>query len=298
VQPAPDARMEVAVEGSADVPAPKHLSFDNFARQTRCIEVFNRGVIPFHFDVSVSDPWIMLSSASFNVAKEMRIDVSIDWTKAPMGESEGEITITQQNGPAVKVRVEAFHPNVPSRESLEGFVESDGYVSIEAEHYSHTANVDEVHWDRIPDYGATLSGMSVFPVTTASVVDSNDRATLEYRMYLFASGAYDLQAILGPTLNFVPGRGLRFAVWFDDQPPQIIDALEHNSDSDWAKSVSDGMRRVETKLHVEQPGYHTLKIGMVDPGIVLEKLVVSVGGLKSSYLGPPESFRGTTMHAQ
>src|SRR6202051_2955212 len=99
-------------------------------------------------------------------------------------------------------------------------------------------------------------------------------------MYLFESGSYDVQAILGPTLNVVPGRGLRFAVWFDDQQPLIVDALEHNSDSDWSKAVSDSVRRVETRLNVAQPGYHTLKIGMVDPGVVLEKLVVSHGTLK------------------
>jgi hypothetical protein len=103
-----------------------------------------------------------------------------------------------------------------------------------------------------------------------------------------------LQAILGPSLNFVPGRGLRFAVSFDDRPPQIVDALERNTVSDWSRAVSNGVRRVEVKLNLDQPGYHTLKIGMVDPGIVLEKLIVSSGQLKPSYLGPPESYRLAT----
>jgi hypothetical protein len=30
---------------------------------------------------------------------------------------------------------------------------------------------------------------------------------------------------------------------------------------------------------------------MIDPGVVLEKLVISSRQLQSSYLGPPESYR-------
>jgi hypothetical protein len=38
------------------------------------------------------------------------------------------------------------------------------------------------------------------------------------------------------------------------------------------------------------PGEHILKYWMVDPGVVLQKLVISHGDLPPSYLGPPESF--------
>jgi len=140
--------------------------------------------------------------------------------------------------------------------------------------------------------------MTIFPVTAASVAPPENAPLLEYRMYLFHSGRADIRCILAPTLNFVPGRGLRFALSFDDQPPQIIDALAHNSSEDWSEAVKDSVRTVRTGFTLEKPGYHTLKVWMVDPGIVLQKIVVDFGGLQDSYLGPPESFRGGAATAQ
>ena len=292
VQPLAEPRMGVDMEGSGSPLGPSRLSFDNYQRQNRYIDIFNRGVGSFHFEAKASEPWIQLNSRAGDVSKHQRVMVSVDWEKAPGGRAEGEVTISQAGGSTVKIQIEAFRPQLPVRDSLEGFVEGDGYVSIEAEHFTKATSAGEVQWDRVPEYGATLSGMTVFPVTAKSVLPPNPTAVLEYRMYLFDSGTFNLETVIGPTLNFVPGRGLRFTVAIDDQQPQVIDALEHNSDKDWARTVSDSVRRVESTLTIDHPGYHTLKIGVVDPGLVLEKLVLSAGPLKPSYLGPPESFRG------
>jgi hypothetical protein len=114
-------------------------------------------------------------------------------------------------------------------------------------------------------------------------------------MYLFHPGSIEVEAIVAPTLNFVPGRGLRFAVSFDDQPPQIVNILPANFDArngnrDWENSVRDSVRKIKSIHTVSDVGYHTLKVWMVDPAVVLQKLVVNTGGVRPSYLGPPESY--------
>jgi hypothetical protein len=287
--------MGVAIEGSSVAwpgnPAPAVLpTFDSFNQPRHFVDVFNRGRAPFEFTATGSAPWIVLSATRGSVNKELRLWVSVDWEKIPPGPNKGAVTIEGAGAVPIAVAVDVFYPNRPSRAELQGFVEASGYVSIEAEHYTRKIGAGPVTWQRIPDYGRTLSAMSIFPVTAESVMPPVKSPFLEYRMYLFDAGPVEVEAILAPTLNFSPGRGLRYAISFDDEPPQIVDALAHNAQSDWETSVKDSVRKVRSTHALALPGAHTLKFWMVDPGIVLEKLIVDLGGVKPSYLGPPESF--------
>jgi hypothetical protein len=95
----------------------------------------------------------------------------------------------------------------------------------------------------------------------------------------------------------VPGRGLRFAVSFDDEAPQVVTLVPgnysaQNGNRDWEKSVADNARYARSMHTLVKSGRHTLKFWMVDPGVVLQKIVVDLGGVKQSYLGPPESYHG------
>jgi hypothetical protein len=115
-------------------------------------------------------------------------------------------------------------------------------------------------------------------------------------MYLFHAGEVKVECRMAPTLNFAAGRGLRFGLSFDDGLPQIITAVPENytagdASYDWQITVGDNIRKVLAKFDLGAAGQHTLKFWMVDPGVVLEKIVVDCGGVKPGYLGPPESFR-------
>ncbi|MDZ7260662.1 MAG: glycosyl hydrolase 115 family protein [candidate division KSB1 bacterium] len=294
------ADLGVAIEGSESawpgaLEEPMLPEFSVFNPEHRYIEVFNRGQTPFKFSATTSAPWIRLSTTKGTVTKELRLWVSIDWKKAPAGVANGSVKITGPKGKEVTIKISSFNPSEPTKASLDGFVEANGYVSIEAEHYTKKVDAGPVRWEKIEDYGRTLSSMTIFPVTARSVTPPENSPCLEYKMYLFHTGTVEVEAIVAPTLNFVPGRGLRYAVSFDDQPPQIITIVPQHfkaqdGNRDWEESVKDSVRKIKSTHTLSEMGYHTLKVWMVDPGVVLQKIVVNTGGVKPSYLGPPESF--------
>ena len=73
-------------------------------------------------------------------------------------------------------------------------------------------------------------------------------------------------------------------------PTTIVAAASPRNGNEWEKNVMDEARIVSAKVQIPSTGYHTLKVWMVDPGITLQKIFMDLGGLKPSYLGPPESY--------
>ncbi len=264
-------------------------TIDSISDKTRTLTLFDRGKTPVDYTVQTSAPWIVASDKGGRVGIiQQKVALHVDWSKLPAGSdsAEGTVTVTSGEGRPMQYELRALRLPV-ARGDAQGFVEGDGYVAIEAAHTSSRTADGDTHWEELPGYGATLSAMTIFPVTAES--NTNSKAALQYKMYLYDTGDFELQATLAPTLNFVPGRGLRFAVSVDDGPRTVVDELEHNTQQDWEKAVSDGVRLVQLPLAIATPGYHTLKIWAVDPGVVLERVVLSHGPLKPSYLGPPES---------
>ena len=52
---------------------------------------------------------------------------------------------------------------------------------------------------------------------------------------------------LAPTQKFQPGPGLRFAVSFDDEAPQVVNVHADESQAAWERSVADGVTRLTTR---------------------------------------------------
>ena len=170
------------------------------------------------------------------------------------------------------------------------FYEKNGYVSIESEHFSKSTATNGLNWEIIPGIGRTASGVGIFPVTAASQNLSNNNPQLQYEIYTYDSGVVKINTYFSPTLDFHNTGGLKCAVSIDEEPPQIININEgQNSNAFWGKWVADNIIIKTTKHTITHSGKHIIKYGMIDSGIILQKIVADLGGLQPSYLGPVET---------
>jgi len=172
------------------------------------------------------------------------------------------------------------------------FVESDGYVSIEAEDFSRAVNSDRISWQVIPYLGKTKSAITTTPPNVYP--KENEHVYVEYDIEFATTGEFDIQLLFSPTLNYNANKGLRYTIAFDDAAPQLINLNGHYK-GELGRWQSEHIINSATKHKIESVGKHTLRFSAKEAGLVLQKILINTGGLKPSYLGAPESKISTRM---
>ncbi|KAL5314469.1 hypothetical protein ACEPPN_017109 [Leptodophora sp. 'Broadleaf-Isolate-01'] len=288
-------------------------SMDPYGPKTRWIDMFARGVAGCQWTLSPWAPYVVLSTttgyAGGDNGTDTRVYVSIDWAKAPAAPNTTTVNINvtsscskgwgNYNAPLIQVPVSNLA--VPS--DFTGFVESDKHIAIEAEHSSRNTAVKGVSYITLPSYGRTLSGVTMMPVLAPSQ-PAGTGPVLEYDIYTFTNTSVaNVTLLLSPSLNQNGGeRPLKYGIAFDSETPQVLQFVGNwtggGSPPGWLGAVSDSVwgmaasgNTTTTKHNLSKTGKHTLKIWAVEPGVVIQKIIIDFGGVRNSYLGPPESFR-------
>jgi hypothetical protein len=170
-------------------------------------------------------------------------------------------------------------------------MESNGFVSIEAAHFTRNISSSDLKWKEIKGLGRTYSGMKVFPVYSAPKIPGKNSPCLEYDVFLFHGEKVNVNLFLSPTLDYFNDGGTKLAVSFDDEEPVILSMNKIDKLRTWEGWVSNNINLLKWTCQLTKTGKHTLKVWMVDQGVVLQKITIDGGGLKPSYLGPTESKR-------
>ncbi|WP_405960485.1 glycosyl hydrolase 115 family protein [Streptomyces sp. NBC_00024] len=268
-------------------------------RPQQYVEIFNRGRTPFSYRIESSAPWLVVERSRGRVEEQVRVGVRVDWGRVPAGGAQASLTVSGA-GASVTVKAVAQKPSAREARKLRGFVEAGGYVAIDAEHYARAVGSADgrVRWRRIERIGRTGAGVTPWPVTAARQTPGGVGPRLEYEVsVLSAVDEVTVWAYVSPRNPAPATGGLRYAVSFGSGAPQVVDINAATGADDglmnkqWARNTSDNVNRTATRHAIAGPGVHRLTFWMVDPTVVLQRLVIDTGGLTPTYLGPLESRR-------
>ena len=252
----------------------------------RFVDLFNKGKGTIDWKATASEPWVTLSRAEGRFETEQRVWIHIDWNRVPKGQTVKASVHFVTSGGNKRIVVPVFNP-ATSPDKVTGFVESHGYVCMEAEHFSRRRNAKTARWDIVKGLGRSGDSVTVFPPTVASQTEveaiRQHSPVLEYDMHVFTPGEASLEIQCLPTQPINSEHGVRLAVSLDEAEPRIVEKAASGG-------VIENVRRFTETLDIPKPGPHVLKIWMVDPGVVVDRMVLYTQSPKDSYLGPPESY--------
>lgn len=196
-------------------------------------------------------------------------------------------------------------------------VESEEY-GIAAYNYDRNIPSGKTSWILLPDLGRGEGCMGCNDVMADSDL-SGKGPRLEYKLATDKDG--DLTVAIGilPTQDVNPARGLRLGVVLDNGELQILDARKglHDEFKEYTEAnlavsnvlkplperskltlsglgmrmrteVFDNQRWLDVTFNDVPAGKHVLKLVMIDPEVVVERLVINPDNNVYSYFGPPE----------
>jgi hypothetical protein len=270
--------------------------------ELRYFDIFARSRGTFSYRVRTNATYVQVSNRAGTISSsdkqpDGRCVITVDWRKVPTGVSNVEIVVSHTAygvGDSYTLILPLNKTRI--KPGFKGHVESNGVISIEAEHHTQAQPEDDLSYITIPGYGRTLSGVKLWPAT-ASFQTPESAPSLKYPFYSFSqTQSPKLIVYLGSTLNHDPSRPLRYAFSIDGREPQIIQPVPDTSMGSepvgWGATVRrDGwISSVDIGGKIEQ-GRHELTVWLLEPGIIVQKLALDLGGVRASALGPPESFR-------
>lgn len=281
------------------------MSIDRYSPiSDRYVDVASGGPASFSWNVSSNATWVSISTEGGDISpdnNEARVYLSVnDWSAIEAYTAAQLTFIATSEGVdplAVNLTFIAYNPGVPA-DGFAGFVEGSGVVSIEAPHTARNTPVEDITWKEIPQYGRTFSGMTPWPRTDLNFT-AGSGPSLEYDFYTFSNTtSMNVTVFLTPIWNTQgPNNPVSYGLQLDDGDIDIVKYVPYAEKSGgrptaWegvdgfvANSIISGISSFEAG----SPGVHTLKLWMTQPTVVVQKIVIDLGGQLPSYLGPPES---------
>ncbi|WP_245117900.1 glycosyl hydrolase 115 family protein [Hymenobacter volaticus] len=273
-------------------------TFYPWGPQTYFVDVFLSGRQAVAWQAKTSAKWLVISAKKGRLTsamgqKEQRLQVGIDWSKAPKrGGLVGKITF-KGAGKTLQVTVHAAPAMSAELQAYEGFVESNGYVSMFAGNYSRKTDKPASSWAPVADLGSTGKAVQAQPLQAVPLTDTanvqQSAPVVEYDFYMLTAAAPEVTVFTLPTHEITRLTRLRYGIALDNGPIKIVDFKTVGRSEEWKQNVLRNNAQRKVKEPLITPGRHTLKLYLIDPGVTLDRITINLGGLQQAYGTIPET---------
>ncbi|WOO38254.1 glycosyl hydrolase 115 family protein [Anaerocolumna sp. AGMB13020] len=273
-----------------------HMRFQDFLRPDRdcfTLDIACGSEGPVWYRILSDCPWLRFSKTSGETCLKDTITVTVERSLLK-GKEEGIFYVEGNDNARVIISVEAEQPDLSRYEPMT-FLEYDGYIAMEADHYYNKGSVKGADFIRLAPYGRTGTAMKVYPAD-ADFLKAQERPWLEYRFVAGNDGIYEACFYLAPSTP-VDNRKFQYVGTSMNGETVSVENTVWNMDipyflsPQWSREAQDSVKLYHKKFNCRK-GENTLRFYPVSPNIILERIVLHPEHvtLPQSYLGPLESF--------
>ena len=259
-----------------------------YGPQSRFFEIYHRGTVGFDWEAKAQYPWIKLSQYQgiLNPSDDdTRVEVTIDWESVPRGFDE-KIYIEVIGSVDGYEQVRLVVQNLQAPGDFKGFVQSESYVSIDPGNWVTSPYM------HLPAMGRQEAGSVTLPNET-DTTNPDDIPFLKYDVYTFTDhGSVNLEVHFNMTLETDPENFMQYDIRWDGGETETHRLTEKGTGSlpmGWSNATMDCVWKRRHGLGQVKAGSHTIEIRLRHLNVVMEKVVLDLGGTEMKYLGPPES---------
>ncbi|WP_053228241.1 glycosyl hydrolase 115 family protein [Spirochaeta cellobiosiphila] len=279
----------------------KKIVIESQQQEPSYIDIYNRGCRDQSYQIKCEVDWLKLASQEGIIHEQVQIPIEIHWDQVDQEELETSIIITagiKEWEVKLVVRKKDYPTSLPKGT----FLPYKGITSIKAKNFKASYKRQQIEWKVIPGIGREGSGITTFPIG-ASCSNTNilEHPSVVYDLYLDQIGEYWIYIQVAPSNDFLNKGGLCYGISWNQEEPRVINIHEKatkedwfnpvTTNDDWNKAVGNNIRTQEIRKEINKTGIHQLQIWMIDPGIVIQNIVLSQKDLGSWSLSPTESRR-------
>jgi hypothetical protein len=291
------------------VPGSGTLRFNSASpRDERFFDVFTRNAAGQEWVAEADARWLRLSATSGTTSTEDRVTVTVDWQRL-RSNATGTIRVYNATGgaktgePVAVFTVTAARSFTRDAETVAakrvGHIEANGYVAVEAEHFTeNVTGADGSAWRPVEGLAQRGDAMKAFPETAAAVdTDFASTAKLGYRVYFVSTGRFTGTYYRVPTLN--EGweddgtmRTARTAIGLDGSAPVLLAGCFTTACGNaWAENVMRQTEPLTFTVDIAKPGWHDLVVYRSNAAIAFDRIVIETqgGAVGDGLVGPVES---------